>query len=227
MRFLLSIVVAGLFFSNGYTGVGSPADWKNRIEKWSIRNGLSQNSANRIVMDRQGFLWIATQDGLNRFDGYSFRVYRPDPEDSLSLDDGFIFDMKPDRNGQIWMLTSQGINQFNPVTEKVTRWNWLLNQDSTFVPTHLTFLMPVTGNRVLIGATDRLYEINTQNRTLRVFTHSPQDKSGLPAIRPTAVLVDQSDRIWVATNRGLSLFDPANGQFRLFNGQSSSAFVKG
>ena len=60
------------------------------VDHFTIENGMSQTSVNCIIQDSQGFLWAGTQDGLNKFDGYSFRVYKNEPSDTNTLSNNFI-----------------------------------------------------------------------------------------------------------------------------------------
>jgi ligand-binding sensor domain-containing protein len=87
-----------------------------KFEHYSLELGLSQSSVFSIVQDRRGFLWIGTFDGLNRFDGYSFRIYRHIPFDSLSLSDNFIHCGFTDSRGMLWFGTDRGLNRFEPET---------------------------------------------------------------------------------------------------------------
>ncbi|UOQ73962.1 ligand-binding sensor domain-containing protein [Hymenobacter cellulosilyticus] len=67
--------------------------------------GLSENSVYGIVQDRQGFLWFGTQDGLSRYDGVEFRVFRNDPQHAGSLSSNFILSLAEDKQGQLWVGT--------------------------------------------------------------------------------------------------------------------------
>jgi len=86
-----------------------------RFEHISLEQGLSQSVINVIFQDSRGFLWFGTEDGLNRFDGYNFKIYRPAAEDENSLSNGWITAITEDKNGFIWIGTRQGgLNRFDP-----------------------------------------------------------------------------------------------------------------
>lgn len=79
-------------------------------------SGLSHNSVYSMIQDRLGFIWIGTADGLNRFDGHEFVVYRNDPMREGSLTNPVVRALKEDRDGVIWVGTEGGIHRFDPVT---------------------------------------------------------------------------------------------------------------
>jgi ligand-binding sensor domain-containing protein/signal transduction histidine kinase len=94
-----------------------------RFRQIGVAQGLSQATVRTMVQDRQGFIWLGTQDGLNRFDGTAMRVFRHDPIDPHSLSDNNIIDLAIDAKGRLWIVTqSGGLNQFDPVTARFYRY---------------------------------------------------------------------------------------------------------
>ena len=84
----------------------------------TVENGLSQSSVTCIFQDKNGFMWFGTQDGLNRYDGYNFKVFKNDPADSNSISDNFIFSIYEDKEGTLYFETQTGkLNKYFPETE--------------------------------------------------------------------------------------------------------------
>lgn len=110
------LFISGLLLLFVATDLSSQPTFKKT--RYAKEQGLSHNTVLGMEMDDRGFLWIATLDGLNRFDGLEMKVYRPDESDSLSLSDGFIHGIHQHESGNLWVSTRDGgLNIFDPVTE--------------------------------------------------------------------------------------------------------------
>ena len=92
-----------------------------RFEHLSIEDGLSQNLVSSIIQDYRGFMWFGTKDGLNRYDGYSFKVYRNEIGDSTTISDNFITSLYVDSKSRLWVGTRNGLNLFDAKTDKFYR----------------------------------------------------------------------------------------------------------
>jgi hypothetical protein len=84
-----------------------------RFTHLTTNDGLSQGYVVDILQDRRGFMWFATRDGLNRYDGYTFVVYKHDPNDPGSLNSNFLQDLMEDDHGNLWVATNTGVNRFD------------------------------------------------------------------------------------------------------------------
>ena len=82
-----------------------------RFDRLTVEDGLSQNAVLTIAQDGRGFLWLGTEDGLNKYDGYNFTVYEHDPEDPASLVDSFVSVIYVDRQGDLWVGTRSGLDR--------------------------------------------------------------------------------------------------------------------
>jgi ligand-binding sensor domain-containing protein/signal transduction histidine kinase/CheY-like chemotaxis protein/AraC-like DNA-binding protein len=87
------------------------------FKHYQMQDGLSNNIINCILQDKSGFMWIGTRDGLNRFDGYSVRVFRENPEEPNSIGSSFIYSLATDGNGRLWVATAVGVYIYNEYEE--------------------------------------------------------------------------------------------------------------
>lgn len=126
VRFSSSLIfLKGLFLLSSFQE-GKCQDFSPGVTSLSIEDGLSQSTVSEIIHDQNGFMWIATRDGLNRFDGYSFKVFRSDPEDSTTLCNNAIKSMALDPQGNLWLGTQTGLCKYDIRKAKFTRY---LTQD--------------------------------------------------------------------------------------------------
>ncbi|MEY4926517.1 MAG: hypothetical protein RI894_953, partial [Bacteroidota bacterium] len=95
-----------------------------QVRTLTTANGLSQGMVTGLLQDKQGFIWAATLNGLNRYDGHRFKVYLHDNDDSTSIASNTLYALSEDRLGRIWMGTAAGIDCFDPQTERF----WHLGQ---------------------------------------------------------------------------------------------------
>ncbi len=94
----------------------------NRFERLTTSSGLSQSSIYKIIQDKKGFLWFATADGLNRYDGHNYKIFRNDPSDPTTLSGSDIFSVVEDDEGNLWVGTrSSGLNHLDLKTGKIIR----------------------------------------------------------------------------------------------------------
>lgn len=114
-RLLLFIFYIGCF-QVGYS------QYQSRYERLTSNSGLSQNTVVKIIQDKSGFLWFATADGLNRYDGYSFKVFKNDPSDVKTLSGSDIFSVTEDDQGNLWVGTrGAGLNKIIVKTGEIIR----------------------------------------------------------------------------------------------------------
>ncbi len=128
-----------------------------RFERLGTADGMSQGMVNDILQDRRGLLWFATRDGLNRFDGYRFKVYQADPFNPFALRDNVIICLLEDLKGRIWIGTeTQGLSVFDPETEKF----YHLGIGPKGLGSHKVLSLAQTlEGKVWVGTDDGAYEI--------------------------------------------------------------------
>ena len=171
-------------------------------------DGLSHNSVWAVMQDSRGFLWFGTNDGLNRFDGLSFKVYRRNEADTLSLGNNFIHCILETRNGQILVGTKEGLYSFNPTNEKfhhISLDGKGFGEDRTSV--HC--LKEDSGGKIWVGCYGQgLYCLTPD---FKVRSHYGEGR--LPSRFVTALELDATDDLWVGTdNAGFFRVNAANGK---------------
>jgi len=188
------------------------------IELYTIKNGLSQSTINRVAQDSLGFIWVATQDGLNRFDGYSFRVFRHDPEDTTSIADNYLTDLKTDGQGKLWMFSNQIVDCFDPVTEKATHYSQILRQLPNWSPLDVInlFTAPLN-NLVFFSGQNGLIVLDPVKMTAKRFQNQQDNPRSLISNSVSYVLEDNDGIIWVGTRKGLCQFNPGTQDFNYFS----------
>jgi ligand-binding sensor domain-containing protein len=93
-----------------------------KFERISIEHGLSHSCVQCILQDSRGFMWVGTENGLNKYDGYRFKVYWYEPDNPHSLSHSFVRVIHEDQMGILWIGTEGGLNKFDRKTEKFTRY---------------------------------------------------------------------------------------------------------
>jgi len=130
-----------------------------RFLQFNADNGLSQNSVHAIFRDRDGLMWIGTQDGLNSFDGKNFTIYKPRINDSSSISDQFILSIIEDSNGFLWVGTRHGLNKLDKRTGKFRRFFVSENEQTVFQSTYESIYQGEK-NRLIFLQNKRLYCID-------------------------------------------------------------------
>jgi ligand-binding sensor domain-containing protein/serine phosphatase RsbU (regulator of sigma subunit) len=186
------------------------------ISKFSIEDGLSQNQISDIIQDSNGFLWIGTQDGLNKYDGYSFKVYRHNPLDSNSISSNRIKCIIEDYMGNIWIGTRAGLNKFIRKSAKFKTYAHDPSDIMTISHDNIEGLCQDHSGKLWIKTKKKLDMIVIEDDKLSHFDYY-DDIFTLAADNKTYnVIEDYKGNIWFGTKDGLNLFDPYNEQIKRF-----------
>ncbi|HRK88748.1 MAG TPA: two-component regulator propeller domain-containing protein [Anaerolineales bacterium] len=187
-----------------------------RFEQLSLEDGLSQSVVNAILQDNKGFLWIGTDDGLNRYDGYEFKVYKPDTNDPDSLSDRSVTDLVEDSQGYLWIATRVGgLNRYDPVSGKFTTYMHDENDEQSIADNHISTLL-LDRDGLWVGTGSGLDFFSFETNT---FTHYPIADSSLKPVSPSisALFIDSTEKLWIGTSdAGISYYDRENDTFKSY-----------
>ena len=200
-----------------------------QFQQIGLEDGLSQSVINVILQDRRGFLWFGTQDGLNRYDGYNFKVYKPSPEDPNSLSDGWIESLYEDRDGYLWVGTYQGgLNRYDPNTDTFTQFRHIPEEPSSISEGAICAILQDRSGTLWVGSTDGLSKFDPTSNSFTHYRNQPEDPDSLSHNNVHVIYQDSKDRLWVGTlGGGLELFDPVSGKFIHFRTSLGTSEVKG
>jgi ligand-binding sensor domain-containing protein/serine phosphatase RsbU (regulator of sigma subunit) len=188
-----------------------------KFEHLTVKEGLSQSSVTCILQDRKGFMWFGTQDGLNRYDGYTFKIFKNNPSDSTSLSDNFIFSIIEDQTGILYVETQSGnLHRYNPRLESFQ----IVNKDSVdLTSARINTVKAIfressglvwTGG---LGSETGLKRIDTNTGVTTVFKHDPKDPYSLSNDKVYSVFRDHVGNLWIGTFDGLDRFDEVTSKF--------------
>lgn len=175
----------------------------------TLDDGLSQNTVNDSLQDDQGYMWFATENGLNRYDGYKLKTYMRDPSNPDALASDFIWALVKDRHDDLWLAT-EGAG--------LVHWD----RDRDVFRSVLDFTQPARrlARSVFIDGRGHIWlgtrgagliELDAQGRELRSFTHQPDNAGSLSHDTVSALTEDATGALLIATDQGVDRLDPSSG----------------
>ncbi|MDJ0838101.1 MAG: two-component regulator propeller domain-containing protein [Acidobacteriota bacterium] len=167
-----------------------------------------------MLQDQQGFLWMGTLDGLNRFDGYRFVVYKHDPDDPGSLSDSWIQALSEDRQGNLWVGTSnQGLCRLDRETERFTRYQHDPARAGSLSHNRVLSILVDRQGLLWVGTDGGgLNHFDSRTGRFTHYRHDPADPTTLRNDRVFSLAEDQQGYIWAGTAEGPVRLDPKTGR---------------
>lgn len=185
----------------------SAAQLKCTFRHYSSEDGLSQNTVMNMLQDHNGVIWLATWDGINKFDGYNFKTYKASQSNQISLTNNRVDLMHEDCYGYIWVLTYDSrVHRFDPRTETFEavpesgEGSMLNISDIKIMPKGSVWLLTENDGAIRVMTDKETHKLSTQIYSL---------KSGLfPCQKVFDVRQDKSGNEWLLTDNGLALVKP-------------------
>jgi len=199
------------------------------MERISIEQGLSQGMVFDLLQDKEGFLWIATKDGLNRYDGYEFKVFTNDPYNPFSLSSNTVVTLFEDSMGRIWVGTENaGLNVYDKRTGRFFRIQHRMDDATSLSGNQIACIQEAGPNQIIVTVLgkelnvldlpDDFFEKNTAPQIRRVALPNNAYASGIAK--------DGKGQIWVSTNGSVYRFEPLNGSLsKVLEGFSFETWV--
>ena len=216
----LAVAAAAVLGALAAGGSGAAAPGRQvRFERISGEDGLSQATVTAILQDTTGFLWLGTQDGLNRYDGRSFQIFVNDPDDPASLGNNWVRALLEAPSGDIWIGTGgAGLNRWSRATGEFERFRHdPANPDGPASDLVRALMMDEEGHLWIGTENAGLDRLDLETGRFEHFRHDPENPASLSHDEVRSIYQDPVGRIWVGTRKGgLNLFEPPTGGFRRF-----------
>ena len=213
--FLLTIIINITLINFNYNNVNAKEHMN--FKNITIEEGLTQGTVEALFQDSKGYIWIGTNDGLQRYNGYKFKIYRVEEDNKNSLVNNYILDIKEDASGNIWVATANGLSKIHNDGYKIT--NYLdSKEEGNLSHANVASILITSDDKVLIGTADGLniYDENTDSFK-RIFEGDKLTEQYINSLAE-----DSEKNIWVATENGISKINLDTGYSKNFTYDSNN-----
>ena len=192
---ILVFIFSFMKMDAAYANIGESMNFNNI----TIQDGLSQSTVETIYQDSRGYIWIGTNDGLDRYNGYEFKHYKHDKYDKNSIANNYIVDIIEDKNGYIWASTISGLSKINPDNNEIK--NYYSKEDNgNLSNSNLWQILCTKDNKIIASTVDGLNLYDEKNDK---FVRILDGENELPSQYIYCVEEDLYGHIWVGTDKGL------------------------
>jgi methyl-accepting chemotaxis protein/ligand-binding sensor domain-containing protein len=191
-----------------------------QFKQLTPNEGLSQSNVSAITQDAFGFMWIGTENGLNRYDGYQVKIYRNDRDDPTSIPSNNIRSLFSDRQGHLWIGTSAGLSRYDRATDTFINiprgTEQPVNRGAGFTGSGVNAFFEDSKGNLWIGTERGLNRLSPDRESFTHFVRDEQNPASISANSVSSIVEDSQGRLWVGTGNGLNLFDPVSESFQVF-----------
>jgi len=200
----------------------------------SAEESLSQSSIHAMLQDRRGFLWLATEDGLHRYEGYHLHVYRNQlglitdkkyHHVQTALKSNLILSLYEDRAGQLWVGTQTGLYFYDRDQDELQPYQDVHPEAATLKELLIWVMLEDKENNFWIGTNKGLFKLDSARHLTRRYSHNTHNTGSLPDTDITALFQDSQDRLWIGTHGGgISRYFPKTDHFKSYYHQPNQVF---
>jgi signal transduction histidine kinase/ligand-binding sensor domain-containing protein/DNA-binding response OmpR family regulator len=205
---------------NGYTSFQRPTNYHFQYLK--VEDGLPQNTINAIARDHYGFMWFGTNNGLCRYDGFTFESFKWDKNHPESLPDNMISAIEPSPDRKLWIGSKNGLSYFDPMKDCIIKFSTQDNGCQQIIKVS-TILAQATN--IWVGTTDNGIFLLSSNKQgyYELVTHYCEQEKNLPENNVSVIYKTRDNKIWVGTSSGIYLYNQTEKSFNLFTANNSIA----
>lgn len=179
-----------------------------RFQRLNVEQGLPQSRITTIIQDSRGFLWLGTGDGLSRFDGYQFVVYREDARNPRSFFGSYIYSLYAAPAGNLWIGTEKGLNRYDPATNSFTRY---LHGDN--LSNKIFSICEDRAGQLWVGTDTGVSRFDPATGRFTRYRHDPARPESLSHDFIYSTYCDRAGVLWICTGGGLDRYDSDTGHF--------------
>ena len=189
-----------------------------RFDRVTVEDGLSQSSVMAIAQDRAGFMWFATESGLDRYDGYSFKHYRHERGNSGTPGSDFVRDLVLADDGSLWIATDGGgIAQWLPESDSFVTYRHDPADPNSLATDRIRTLLADRDGNIWVGTRGAgLDRLDAKTGRVTHYAHAADDANSLSDNDVYALAVERSGAVWIGTRNGLNRLDPVSGTITRF-----------
>ena len=177
------------------------------FENYTIKDGLPGNWIRSIDEDSYGYLWIATDAGISRYDGFRFKNYFNDPTDSTSLISNEVSQILVDHSEHVWAVTPNGIDRLNRVDETFDHFQNDPNDPNSLPSDRVLILFESSDHSFWVGTSYGLAKYDPIEENFTVFRADSTNPASLPSNIVTSLAESADGRIWIGTDKGIAIYD--------------------
>ncbi|AIM39019.1 hypothetical protein KO02_21720 [Sphingobacterium sp. ML3W] len=216
--FLFGILVKTFLFYHVLAQSRSQVNKRN----YTMDQGLSSNRVYSIVQDSVGFIWVGTNDGLNRFDGTRFRNFRYDSKSSNCISSNSVMDLLIASDERLWIALDNGVDIYDPYSDTFQKLVVKTAKGESINGRVLTIIQDKAGDIWIGTSTDGLFRYLSKEKKLLRYTHNILNNNTVPEDRIISLCEDSEGNIWIGTySQGLSRYSKESNSFSHFKKTAS------